>query len=213
MPLETFGDARLISVERALAEFRAGRPVAVRSAAKTILAFPVDGLDAKAAAFLHGEERRPRLIVPGEKIDVAGEWVRPATVVRLRPFTLENLEAFFARHDKTGVDFAAAGMAESAALALAHLALLLPAVAVADASANALLLPLLAVEAEDVFAFRDREAKALKIVSRAFVPLEGAGVCEFAVFRGGDGFRDQVAVIVGAPRLRGRCSPASIPPA
>jgi GTP cyclohydrolase II len=198
MPLETLGDARLISVERALAEFRAGRPVAVRSAAKTVLAFPVDGLDAKAAAFFHGE-RRPRLIVPGEKIEAAGEWVRPATVVRLRPFTLENLEAFFARHDKSGVDFATADMAESAALALAHLALLLPAVAVADARADALLLPILAVEAEDIFAFRDREAKSLKIVSRAFVPLEGAGSCEFVIFRGGDGFRDQVAVIVGAP--------------
>jgi GTP cyclohydrolase II len=199
MPLETFGDARLISVERALAEFRAGRPVAVRSAGKTILTFPVEGLDAKAAAFLRGEERHSRLVVPGEKIDVAGEWVRPAAVLRLSPFTLENLEAFFARHDKTGVDFAAADMAESAALALAHLALLLPAVAAADASAAALLLPIIAVDAEDVFAFRDREAKSLKIVSRAFVPLGGAGSCEFIVFRGGDGFRDQVAVIVGAP--------------
>jgi GTP cyclohydrolase II len=199
MPLENFGDARQIAVERALAEFRAGRPVAIRSAARTVVAFPVDGLDARAMSFLQDEERHPRLVIPGEKVNAAGEWIRPAAVVRLRPFTLENLEAFIGRHDKSGADLAAADRAESAALALAHLALLLPAVAVADASANALLLPLLAVDAEDVFAFRDREAKSLKIVSRAFVPLEGAGSCEFVVFRGGDGFRDQVAVIVGAP--------------
>ncbi len=199
MPLDNFGDARQIAVERALAEFRAGRPVAIRSAARTVLAFPVDGLDARAMTFLRQEERRPRLVVPGEKIDAAGEWVRPATVIRIHPFTLESLEAHFAKHDKSGLDFAAADIAESAALALAHVSLLLPAVAVADAAAGALLLPLMAVDAEDVFAFRDREAKSLKIVSRARVPLEGAGSCEFVVFRGGDGFRDQVAVIVPHP--------------
>jgi GTP cyclohydrolase II len=199
MPLDNFGDARQIAVERALAEFRAGRPVAIRSAARTVLAFPVDGLDARAMSFLRNEEGCPRLVVPGEKVDASGEWVRPAAVVQLHPFTLESLEAYFARADRSSLDSAAADMAEGAALALAHLSQLLPAVAVAEPSAGALLLPLMAVDAEDVFAFRDREATSLKIVSRARVPLECAGVCEFVVFRGGDGFRDQVAVIVGAP--------------
>ncbi len=199
MPLETFGDARQIAVERTLAEFRAGRPAAIRSAGKVVLAFPVDGLDSRQMSSLAAAGHHPRLVVPGEKINVAGEWVRPAAVVRLSPFTLESLEAFFARHEKSGAGFAAADRAESAALALAHLALLLPAVAVADVGASALLLSVLAVDAEDIFAFRDREAQSLKIVSRAFVPLEGAGECEFVVFRGGDGFRDQVAVIVSNP--------------
>ncbi len=91
-------------------------------------------------------------------------------------------------------------MAEAAALALANLSQLLPAVIVGDATAKAMLaLPILAVDAGDVFAFRDRAAKSLKIVSRAFVPLEGAGLCEFVVFRGGDGFRDQIAILVSEP--------------
>jgi GTP cyclohydrolase II len=36
-------------------------------------------------------------------------------------------------------------------------------------------------------------------VSRSPVPLEGAPTSEFVVFRGGEGLRDQVAVIVGTP--------------
>jgi GTP cyclohydrolase II len=85
-------------------------------------------------------------------------------------------------------------------LVLANLSLLLPAVLIADAKPGDLArLPILAVEAEDVLAFRDREARSLKIVTRTYVPLEGAGRCEFIVFRGGDGFRDQIAVIVGGP--------------
>ena len=204
MPLESLGDARQIAVERALSEFRAARPVAIRSATKTILAFPVEGLTDKHIAFLQREDRKPRLIVPGEKLNAAGTWIRPPASVRLKPFTLEKLEEFFAHHErKNGVpvaDVAVTELAEAAALALANLALLLPAAVVADASANAVLpVPVLAVDAGDIFAFRDRAAKSLKMVSRAFVPLEGAGPCEFVVFRGGDGFRDQIAILVSDP--------------
>jgi GTP cyclohydrolase II len=198
-PLNLFGDDRQIAVERAVAEFRAARPIAIASPAKTVLAFPVDGMDARLMAFLHEEKRHPRLIVPGKKLNAAGAWTRPASVVRLEPFTLENLETYFAHHGGAGVEERGADQAESAALALAHLALLLPAAVVTDASAKALLLRLLTVDAADVLAFRDQAAGALKIVSRAFVPLEGAGSSEFVVFRGGDGFRDQIAILVGDP--------------
>src|ERR687893_511332 len=48
-----------------------------------------------------------------------------------------------------------------------------------------------------------RRARALDlaIVSRAPVPLGGAPASEFVVFRGGEGLRDQVAIIVGKPDL------------
>ena len=199
MPLDSLGDARQIAVERALAEFRAARPVAIRSATKTVLAFPVDGLNEKHMAFLQREDSHPRLIVPGEKVNAAGTWIRPPATVHLKPFTLEKLEAYFAHHEKAdGV--AVTELAEAAALALANLAQLLPAVIVVDASVNAMVaFPILAVDAGDIFAFRDRAAKSLKIVSRALVPLDGAGLCEFVVFRGGDGFRDQIAILVSGP--------------
>ena len=203
MPLETFGDARQIAVERALAEFRAARPVAIRSETKTVLAFPVEGLNERLATFLRQEDRHPRLIVPGEKLNASGTWIRPPAAVRLKPFSLEKLEAYFAHREAAGgraAGLAVTDLAETAALALANLALLLPAAVVADASASAVLaLPLLEVDAGDVLAFRDKTARSLKIVSRALVPLEGAGACEFVVFRGGDGFRDQIAIIVSDP--------------
>jgi GTP cyclohydrolase II len=128
--------------------------------------------------------------------------------VRLRPLTLEAIEAY-TRHSHEGAAsgagipsavLTAPDLTETASLALANLSLLLPAVLVANAIPAGLKRPpILSVEAEDIFAFRDREAKSLKIAARTFVPLEGAGRCEFVVFRGGDGFRDQVAVIVGGP--------------
>ncbi len=199
MPLESLGDAGQIAVERALGEFRAARPVAILSASKTVLAFAVEGLTDKLMAFLQADDRRPRLIVPGEKRNAAGVWVRPAACLRLKPFTFETLDAYFAQHEKPqGVTVT--DPAELAALALAHLAQLLPAVIVVDATAKAMIaLPILTVDDGDIFAFRDRAAKSLKIVSRAFVPLEGAGRCEFVVFRGGDGFRDQIAILVSDP--------------
>ncbi|WP_127078440.1 GTP cyclohydrolase II RibA [Rhodomicrobium lacus] len=203
-PPSPFGDARQIAVERAIAEFRAARPVVVRSGSAAIVAFPVDGATEAALAFLQRGDGKPRVIVPGEKILSAGKWIRPVAALRLEPFTMEALDAYFGHDERVTAaaneSFRAADRAEVAALALANLALLLPAVLVADASANARdAFSLLAVDAEDIFGFRDREAKALKIVSRAFVPLEGAGSCEFVVFRGGDGFRDQIAILVGNP--------------
>ncbi|MBT3071822.1 GTP cyclohydrolase II RibA [Rhodomicrobium sp. Az07] len=199
-----FGDARQIAVERAIAEFRAARPVAVRSGSAALVAFPVDGATEAAMAFLQRGDGSARLIVPGEKILSAGQWIRPVAALRLEPFTMQTLDAYFGRDERATAaaqeSFRAADRAEVAGLALANLALLLPAVLVADRGASAQdALPLLTVDAEDVFGFRDREANALKIVSRAFVPLEGAGSCEFVVFRGGDGFRDQIAILVGNP--------------
>ncbi|KAI95131.1 GTP cyclohydrolase [Rhodomicrobium udaipurense JA643] len=199
-----FGDARQIAVERAIAEFRAARPVAIRSGSTALIAFPVDGATEAAMAFLQRGDGKPRVIVPGEKILAAGKWIRPVAALTLEPFTMEALDAYFGRDERVTAaaneSFRAADRAEVAGLALSNLALLLPAVLVADAGASARdALPLLTVDAEDVFGFRDREAKALKIVSRALVPLEGAGSCEFVVFRGGDGFRDQIAILVGNP--------------
>jgi GTP cyclohydrolase II len=119
--------------------------------------------------------------------------------VRLKPLTLEAIEAY-TRHGHDNAVLTAPDLNETASLTLANLSLLLPAVLVTDASpADIERLSILSAGAEDIFAFRDREAKMLKIVARTFVPLEGAGRCEFVVFRGGDGFRDQIAVIVGDP--------------
>lgn len=208
MPLNCFGDASQIAVERALSEFRAARPVAIRSGELLILAFPAEGLTERQIAFLQGAGRNARLIVPGEKARSCTAWDEAAAAVHLHPITLEAIADCIGHRHEGAVNGAstyrpvltAPSRAELAALALANLSLLLPAVAVADGSAADLeRAPILAAGAQDIMAFRDREALSLKIIARTQVPLDGAGDCEFVIFRGGDGFRDQIAVIVGNP--------------
>jgi GTP cyclohydrolase II len=64
---------------------------------------------------------------------------------------------------------------------------------------EALLPRLLSVALDNVQEYRAARIASLRIVSRAPVPLEGATNTEFVVFRGGEGLRDQVAVVVGSP--------------
>jgi GTP cyclohydrolase II len=209
MPLNCFGDAHQIAVERTLSEFRAARPVAIRSGDLLVLAFPAEGLTERQIAFLQGAGRNARLIIPAEKARLAQAWDETAAAVHLHPFTIEAIEETIGHsHEDTrnGAGpyrpvLTAPSRAELAALALANLSLLLPAVAVADASAADLeRASILSADAAGILAFRDQEAQSLKIVARTRVPLEGAGTCEFVIFRGGDGFRDQIAVIVGSPQ-------------
>src|SRR5208283_3860642 len=86
------------------------------------------------------------------------------------------------------------------ALELMRLAQLLPAAIVLAASGAEALLPnLLSVSLDNLLGYRASRRATLHIVSRASVPLEGASACEFVVFRGGEGLRDQIAVVVGKP--------------
>jgi GTP cyclohydrolase II len=90
---------------------------------------------------------------------------------------------------------------EMVALDIARLAFLLPAV-VSMPLANASLadacgmmhIPLTAVQY-----YQEKVLSSLRIVARAPVPLEDVGETEFVVFRGGEGMRDQIAVIIGHP--------------
>jgi GTP cyclohydrolase II len=210
MLLNSFGDAHQIAVERALAEFRAARPVAIRSGASVILAFPIEGLTEDLIPFFQQGQHHPRLVVSKEKAKAAVGW-ETAAAVRLAPLTLETIEAYLDHGQLKGstggaaycAELAVPDQAESAALALANLSHLLPAAIVVDATVEGLeAWPVLSLDAKHIFAYRDRGAQSLKIVARTVVPLEGAGRSEFVVFRGGDGFRDQVAVIVSDPSPR-----------
>jgi len=58
---------------------------------------------------------------------------------------------------------------------------------------------LVEVETTAIDHYRKHILTAPHIVSRAPVSLQDVGNTEFVVFRGGEGVRDQVAVIVGAP--------------
>jgi GTP cyclohydrolase II len=89
---------------------------------------------------------------------------------------------------------------DEAALDLARLAYLLPAAIVAQIPSEMSGLGAIAqVDADALAHYREHVINTPRIVSRAPVPLEEIGETEFVVFRGGEGMRDQVAVIIGHP--------------
>jgi GTP cyclohydrolase II len=190
-----------VAVERALAELRAGRPVLVTGAEPAVV-IGAEALDPELAARLEAlAGGRARLVLPSARLRRLGlERAQPGAVAmpRVDPARVEALALRVeARADAPVSPIAPV---DEEALELLRLALVLPAALVAplqgDAPAD-----LLAVPGEAVRAYRAEQARSIAIVSRAAVPLEGARDTEFVVFRGGEGLRDQVAIVVGRPDL------------
>jgi GTP cyclohydrolase II len=199
-----FGEPDQVAVERAIAEFRAGRPVRIMGGGVSLAAMPVEGVQDEQLTAVSLSQ--PRIVTVSHLIGDSSADLE-AVAVSLLPLTaatvLSLVQSRLPHRDATAAYTAttmSASEVEKSALKLTALSHLLPAALVwqpQDADrAN-----MLTVEAQAISAFRDREAETIKIVSRAPVPLEGVSDCEFVVFRGGDGFRDQVAVIVGKPPL------------
>lgn len=191
-----------VEVERAVAEMRAGRPVAILDD-RTILAVSAEAIDtARLAGPLAGlPDSGARLILPAPRLRRIGLATRfEAGAIALPVLDPERIAALALKVDgRIDAPVAPAGRADAVALELARLAQVLPAVVVVPVAA----VPegTLAVVPGAVEAFRTRQAATLAIVSRAPVPLDGAPETEFVVFRGGEGLRDQVAVVVGRPDL------------
>lgn len=198
------GGASQIAVERAIAELRSGRPALIRSENTLIMVIGVEALDAAMAARLEAlADGRARLVLPAPRLRRMGmERTEPGQFalpkIDLARITTLALEVG-ARFD---APVASIDTLDKAALELARLALILPALVVAPVTGElAATSGLLEAEAGSIFEYRGRSVVDLKIVGRAPVPLEGAQDTEFVVFRGGEGLRDQVAIIIGKPDL------------
>jgi len=191
-----------IAVERAIAEIRAARPVIVTGKEGAALAFPAEALDAEAAAWL-GEraEGNMGLILSAPRLRYLGlDRVEPGRIA-LVSIDLERIAELVSA---VGVRLQDAveplDSIEAASLGLCRLALSLPAlVSMPIKARGADYENLLSVTVEQARSYRVVKRRLLRIVGRAPVPLEGAPHSEFVVFRGGEGLRDQVAIIVGAP--------------
>ncbi|MET0532018.1 MAG: GTP cyclohydrolase II RibA [Microvirga sp.] len=192
------------SVERAIMEFRSARPVVIDGPEASALVIGVEDLDEARSAEIEAiAGGHAHLILPAARLrrlglerDVPGRVALPV-VSRERVETLAL---------KVGARIDApvrpAGDLDEEAVELARLSLVLPAVIVVPLSAGIEIDPsLVRVSASAIRAYRRAKALDLKIVSRAPVPLEGAPTSEFVVYRGGEGLRDQVAIIVGKPDL------------
>ncbi|KAA2230711.1 GTP cyclohydrolase, partial [Salinarimonas soli] len=194
-------EAGLLAVERGLSELRAGRPVAVTGPEPALVA-PAEAVDAALAARLGAlAAGRARLVLPAPRLRRLGLDRAQAGAVALPLIDTARLESLALRVDaRIDAPVGPVSEVDEEALELLSLALLLPAALVVplDREPPA---DLLRVPGAAVRAYRGAQARRIAIVSRAPVPLEGARDTEFVVFRGGEGLRDQVAIIVGRPDL------------
>jgi GTP cyclohydrolase II len=193
-------------VERAAAALRAGKPVIVRDGREIVMATAVETMKPaqlaaarkqKAALVLtHARARtlKIRLYTPGV---VALTVEKDVSVADLRAIAdpTADLSApmkgpFDAVREKLPAGF-------SAAIKLAKLAGLLPAVVAAKISKTDK--SVLNIAAKDIRDYEDEAAKTLAIVTRARVPLEGAEKTELVAFRSADGGPEHYAILINAP--------------
>jgi GTP cyclohydrolase II len=199
-----FGTKGQIGVSRGVAEFQAGRPILITGHGQTLLALPVEGLDAQRLADFNTlcAPVLPRMIITARRARALG--LDAATPVALRltePFDAAAALSLAADIDSNrDVDSTAANAVEAAAIQLVKLSQGLPAVLIAEVTASSTLNSahqIVAVDHREVASFGEHLVKSLTIASRAAVPLTGVGA-EFVVFRDAAG-GSSVAIIVGKP--------------
>jgi GTP cyclohydrolase II len=191
-----------IEVERAISELRAGRPVLLRDGATSALVLSAEAVDAGTAPLIDAAAKgAARLVLSSVRLKRLGSSRAGAGFVALPMIDLERIMALASdAQARLDAPVTIASPLDESSLRLLRLAHVLPAAVIfpADASQAG---GCVGVDASHVDAFRETRAQRLRIVSRAPVPLEDAPNSEFVLFRGGEGLRDQVAVVVGAPRL------------
>jgi GTP cyclohydrolase II len=197
----SFGPTRHVAIERALAEFRSGRPVVFR-AKHSIIAMPIDGCDASR---LHSLTRLsgttpPRLGITAQRARAIGIKSDVALSVDLKGhLTIDEilLTVMHPSVNKT-LETRPAESAVQAAIQLAKLSNRLPSVIALRLKRTARPKGLIQIEARDVAKFAGHLAKSLKIAASSTIPLDGASATRLIVFRDAVG-SNQTAVILGQP--------------
>jgi GTP cyclohydrolase II len=198
------GERGQILVERALSEFRSGRPVLITSASDAITALPVDGMtEAMLVAFrLLSRPVRPFLVVTARRACAIGVEASDPTGIALPDFCGAGEIFSFASASQVSCqfEFVPAGASAGAAIQLAKHAKRLPALLIGAGNTAAVRTcepPLVAVPAEAVAQCRRASAAALSFAAEATIPLSRFSA-RFVVFRDGSG-GTPIAVIVGSP--------------
>ena len=196
------GDPSRLSVQRAIGELRAGRPVKLLGN---------DGdTHILASAEMLGSERiagwnaatggAAGLILPEPRLLHLGFVAKGPSRLELANLSENEVDAMLLAVGPSipAVPLRPASKTEAAALELVKRAYLLPAAVVlptnsAESSA------MVTVTANAVESFHELAARDLSIATRTRVPLADTTDAEFVVFRGGDGLHDQLAIVVGQP--------------
>ncbi|MBZ6077829.1 GTP cyclohydrolase II RibA [Microvirga puerhi] len=195
-------DPAVTAVERAVMEFRSARPVVIDGTNGSALALGIEDLDDAMAEQIEAiAGGHAHLVLPPARLRRLGLVRDAAGSVALPTVDKQRIEALALKMDgRIDAPVRPATSIDEEALELARLSLVLPAVIVVPLTAGIEVDPsLVRVSGAAIRNHRQAKTLDLRIVSRAPVPLEGAPSSEFVVFRGGEGMRDQVAIIVGSP--------------
>jgi GTP cyclohydrolase II len=196
-------DIARTSVERAIAELRMGRPVVVEGEDGSALVQGIEDLAPGCAAQLDALARsQARLVLPAARLRRLGVDRIANGAIALPLVDAARIQRLaFEIEARIDAPVLPTNALDEDALELARLALALPAVIVLPLTNHPVDIDrmLLRVTGAALRGYRSDQANHLMIVGRAPVPLDGAEDTEFVVFRGGEGLRDQVAIVVGAP--------------
>lgn len=199
-----FGDPGRLSVQRAISELRAGRPVKLNGDGASLMVAAADMLGgARIAQWRAATDGRLGLILPAPRLDHLGMGSSGPAHVALDGLAGDVIDTILLAVAPSipALTHRPADPLEATALDLVKRAYLLPAAIVMPAEsgpANAAL----DVDARAVGRYHDQSARDLSIAARTRVPLLDSEDTEFVVFRGGDGLRDQVAIVIGHPDSR-----------
>jgi GTP cyclohydrolase II len=194
-----------IGVNRGLAEFHARRPVIIAGAGETLLALPVEGLDAQRLAEFKTfcAPATPRLVITMRRALALGlAATRPVTLPLASGDGVDQILALVADAKIDCVlDAKPTGPAAAAAIDLVKLSQGLPAVLVADVAAQAAAASepqIITVQVEAIAQFRENIIRSLAIASEALVPINSGMRTRFVIFRDAMG-GSSVAIVVGKP--------------
>jgi GTP cyclohydrolase II len=208
----------LRAVHRAASELRRGTPVLLRAGDQALVIAAAETVGAAGLAELAALAKGPAvlLLAPSRAAEIAPmpvlrpvlqpmQGVEEAAIALRTPPGLLDPALLRSLADPT-VDRLPEGSrtervpappASDAALALAKLGRLLPAVVAVPA--GPMKGELLAVEAADVLAYPLEAATTLRRVAEAVVPLEDAPDARIVAFRAADGGIEHLAILVGRP--------------
>ncbi len=197
---EILGAGPQLSVERAIAELRAARPVLLRDGGDLRLVAAAEIADEALIEAYRASADDLGLVLAAPRLKALGRNSDSAQRMEVTAAGLDEILRLVA--DTAPVPLPpgrAAGLLDRTAMELVKLSHQLPAALVAKPDLSRAPAALFEVERGAVETYFANAAARLKIAARAPVPLEAGTDIEFVVFRGGDGLRDQVAVIVGKP--------------
>lgn len=196
-----FGDTGRLSVQRAVHELREGRPVRLTLGDQALIVAAADMLGgARIAEWTMASTGAVGLILPAPRLRHLGIIMPGAAHVTLSDLTAGVIDDVLmaVKPNVPLLAHRAATRLETSALDLVKRAYLLPAAVVLPAAEGGYG-DMIAVDASAVETFHDRSARDLSIIQRTRVPLSEAEDAEFVVFRGGEGLRDQIAIVIGNP--------------